>query len=65
MMNLSGLGVPALAQAHLTEGVVKQVALSDLGPAMMVTGTTVLWSLVSIVIRTYLLSVFITVSVVG
>ena len=64
-MDFGSLGIPSLAQAHLTEGVVKQVALSDLGPATMIARTTTFWSLVTIVVRTDLLSMDVTISVVG
>lgn len=62
-MDLGGLGIPSLAQAHLTEGMVEQVALTDLWPATMVAWTTVLWSLVAIVIRRDYLLVLFTVQV--
>lgn len=65
MMDLSGPSVPALAQAHLAERMVKQVALPDSWPAVMVARTTAFWSLVLIVVRADLLSVNVTVSVVG
>lgn len=64
-MDLGGLGIPSLAQAHLTEGMVEQVALTDLWPAVMIARTTTFWSLVTIVVRTDLLGVRVTISVVG
>ncbi|WP_283577925.1 hypothetical protein [Limosilactobacillus reuteri] len=54
-----------MAQAHLTEGMVEQVALTDLWPATMIARTTTFWSLVTIVVRTDLLSMDVTISVVG
>ena len=65
MVHFGSLGVPSLAQAHLTEGMVEQVALSDLWPAVMIARTTTLWSLVTIIVRADLLGVRVTISVVG
>ena len=65
VMDLGGLGIPSLAQAHLTEGMVEQVALTDLWPAVMIAWTTTLWSLVTIIVRADLLGVRVTISVVG
>jgi hypothetical protein len=65
MMNLGSLGISALAQTHLTEGMVKQVSLPDPRPAMMITWSVALWSLVLIVVRADLPSVDVTVSVVS
>lgn len=65
MMDLSGPGVPALAQAHLAERVVEQILLPDLWPATMITWSASLWSLVTIVVGADLPGVNITVSVVG
>lgn len=65
VMDLGGLGVPSLAQARLTKGMVEQVALSNLWPATMVSWSTTLWSLVTIVVRAGLLGVHVTISVVG
>lgn len=65
MMDFSGLGVPALAQAHLAERVAEQISPPDLWPATMITGTDSLWSLVLIVVRADLPSVNVTVSVVS
>lgn len=64
-MDLGGLGIPSLAQAHLTEGMVEQVALTDLWPVVMIARTTTLWSLVTIIVRADLLGVRVTISVVG
>ncbi|WP_267472248.1 MULTISPECIES: hypothetical protein [Lactobacillaceae] len=44
---------------------VEQVALTDLWPATMIARTTTFWSLVTIVVRTDLLSMDVTISVVG
>ena len=65
VMDLGGLGIPSLALAHLTEGMVEQVALTDLWPAVMIARTTTLWSLVTIIVRADLLGVRVTISVVG
>ena len=65
VMDLGGLGIPSLAQAHLTEGMVEQVALTDLWPAVMIARTTTLWSLITIVVRTDLLSMDVTISIVS
>jgi hypothetical protein len=63
MMNLSGLGVPALAQTHLAEGMVKQIAFPDSRPSMMITRTAALRSLVTIIVRADLPGMNITVQV--
>ena len=65
VMDLGGLGIPSLAQAHLTQAMVEQVALTDLWPAVMIARTTTLWSLVTIIVRADLLGVRVTISVVG
>lgn len=65
MMDLSGPGVPALAQAHLAERVEEQIPLPDLWPATMITWSASLWSLVTIVVGADLPGVNVTVSVVG
>ena len=63
-MGFLGDGDLAMGLTHLAKGMVKQVALPDLRPIMMITWSTVLWALVTIVIGTDLLSVNFTISIV-
>jgi hypothetical protein len=65
VVHFSSLGILPLAQAHFTEGMVEEVSLSDPRPATMITWTTTLGTLVTIVMRTDLLSMNATISVVG